>query len=240
MGSIWSSPPSSLSLQPREVHVWRLQLDQPSEPFLELLQPDEVSRANRFHFERDRKRFVIARGFLRLLLGRYLEADPARLMFSYGAYGKPSVEGEQRLRFNMSHSHQMALFAVTEGCEIGVDVERIRADFTSDDIARRYFSPFEVESLCGLPATDRVAGFFRCWTRKEAYIKATGRGLSQALDGFDVTLGPNESATLLRNEDGTHERWSLADVEVGAGYAGAVAVEGMVSKIQYWNADDTD
>ena len=236
MNSIWSSPPSSLSLQQREVHVWRLPLDQPSEPFLALLQPDEVSRANRFYFEKDRNRFVIARGFLRLLLGRYLETQPARLMFSYGAYGKPSLEGDQTLRFNMSHSHLMALYAVTEGCEIGVDVERIRADFTSDDIARRYFSPFEVESLCGLPSTDRVAGFFRCWTRKEAYIKATGRGLSQALDGFDVTLGPREQAMLLRNEDGTHARWTLADIEVGPGYAGAVAVEGSVAKIRYWNA----
>src|SRR5688572_3154708 len=109
MDSIWSSPPSSLSLQPREVHVWRFELDQPSEPFLDLLQPDEVSRANRFYFEKDRNRFVIARGFLRLLLGRYLETEPARLTFSYGAYGKPSLEGEQTLRFNMSHSHLMAL-----------------------------------------------------------------------------------------------------------------------------------
>lgn len=239
-GSIWSSPPSSLSLQTGDVHVWRLGLDRPVERFLDLLQPGEIDRANRFHFEKDRKRFVIARGFLRMLLGRYLHNDPKQLMFSYGPNGKPALESDTSLRFNMSHSHAMALYAVTEEREIGVDVEHIRADFTSDDIARRFFSPFEVESLCGLPDEQRVESFFRCWTRKEAYIKATGRGLSQPLDGFDVTLGPGEHAALLRNDDGTHERWTMAGIEVGPGYAGALVVERPITKIRYWNADDTD
>jgi 4'-phosphopantetheinyl transferase len=237
--SIWSSPPSSLSLQTGDVHVWRHVLDHPLEGFLELLQPDEIDRANRFYFERDRKRFVIARGFLRVLLGRYLQSDPQGLMFSYGPHGKPWL-AHGSLRFNMSHSHGMALYALTEGREIGVDVEHVRADFTSDDIARRFFSPFEVENLCGLPDAERIDGFFRCWTRKEAYIKATGRGLSQALDGFDVTLGPREHAALLRNDDGTHERWTMANIEVGPGYAGALAVEGPITNIRYWNADETD
>lgn len=232
--SVWSSPPSSPSLQPGDVHIWRLMLDVSVDPYLELLQPDEIDRANRFHFEKDRKRFAIARGFLRELLGRYLQNDPKSLMFSYGAYGKPALN-ETSLRFNMSHSGSVALYALTEGREIGVDVEQIRADFTNDDIARRFFSPVEVESLCGLPGEERVEGFFRCWTRKEAYIKATGRGLSQPLDGFDVTLGPGERAALLRNDDGTHERWTMAGIEVGPGYAGAVAVEGRISKIEYWN-----
>ena len=231
--SLWSSPPSSLSLQPGEVHVWRLVLDVSVEPFLEVLQPDEIDRANRFHFERDRKRFAIARGFLRVLLGRYFQNDPKRVMFSYGAYGKPALEQGGSLRFNMSHSNLVALYAFTDGREIGVDVEYVRADFTNEDIARRFFSPFEVETLCGLPDEDRVESFFRCWTRKEAYIKATGRGLSQPLDSFDVTLGPRERAALLRNDDGTHERWTMADIEVGPGYAGAVAVEGPITKIQF-------
>jgi 4'-phosphopantetheinyl transferase len=214
-------------------------LEQPLERFIELLDPDELSRANRFHFEKDRKHFVVARGFLRVLLGRYLDSDPKQLKFTYGAYGKPAL-GEGLLRFNMSHSHGLALYALTEGRDIGVDVEYMRADFTSDDIARRFFSPFEVETLCGLPAEERVASFFRCWTRKEAYIKATGRGLSQPLDGFDVTLGPGDSAALLRTEDGSHKRWSMANVEVGPGYAGALAVEGPVTRIRYWNTDETD
>ena len=238
--SIWSSPPALLSLQTGEVHVWRLELEQPADRFIELLDPDEIARANRFHFEKDRRHFVVARGFLRVLLGRYLQIDPKQLKFTYGAYGKPALPGEALLRFNMSHSHGIALYAFTEGSDVGVDVEYIRADFTSDDIARRFFSALEVENLCGLPAEDRVASFFRCWTRKEAYIKATGRGLSQPLDGFDVTLGPGESAALLRTDDGSHERWSMANVEVGPGYAGALVVEGPVTTIRYWNTDDTD
>jgi 4'-phosphopantetheinyl transferase len=239
--SIWSSPPASLTLQRDEVHVWRLALDLPAERFLDLLQTDEVGRANRFYFERDRKHFVVARGFLRLLLGWYLNANPQQLEFAYGAWGKPALAGqfrESRLRFNMSHSHGMALYAVTEGREIGIDIEQVRADFASDDIARRFFSPFEVGVLCELPADDRVAAFFRCWTRKEAYIKATGRGMSQPLDGFDVTLGLEDEVALLRTDDGSHERWQLLDVAVGGEYAGAVAVEKPVDKIRYWNGDD--
>jgi 4'-phosphopantetheinyl transferase len=242
--SIWApsalGSPASISLLADEVHVWRLGLDRPTEEFRDLLDTDEVARANRFHFEKDRNHFVVARGFLRVLLGRYLQADPKQLKFSYGAWGKPALDGEfreSRLRFNMSHSHGVALYAVTEGREIGIDVEHVRADFANDDIARRFFSPFEVGVLCELPDDDRIAGFFRCWTRKEAYIKATGRGLSQPLDGFDVSLGP---AALLRNEDGAPERWSMADIEVGPGYAGALAFEGPVTNIKYWNADETD
>ncbi|HET9526644.1 MAG TPA: 4'-phosphopantetheinyl transferase superfamily protein [Pyrinomonadaceae bacterium] len=239
--SIWSSPPASLSLHTNEVHVWRLTLDHPVENFIDLLQPDEIKRANRFHFEKDRRHFVVARGFLRVLLGRYLQIDPEHLQFSYGAWGKPALDGELResqLRFNMSHSHGMALYAIAERREIGVDVEHVRADFASENVARRFFSPFEVGVLCELPAHDRVAGFFRCWTRKEAYIKATGRGMSQPLDGFDVTLGSEEAVALLRNDDGSHERWKLVDIAVAPGYAGALAVEKPVSEIRYLDADD--
>ena len=241
--SIWSSPPASLSLQPDEVHVWRVTFDHPVERFRDLLQRDEISRADRFHFERDRNHFVIARGFFRRLLGHYLQTDPKQLRFSYGAYGKPALNGEFRespLRFNMSHSHGVALYALTDGREIGVDVEHVRADFAGDDIAQRFFSPFEVEVLCGVSADDRVNAFFRWWTRKEAYIKATGRGMSQPLDGFDVTLASGQEAALLRTDDGSHERWQLVDVAVGLGYAGAIAVEKPVFKVRYWEADDRD
>lgn len=245
--SIWSTPPAptgspaTLLLPADEVHVWRLTLDRPVETFRELLQPDEIVRADRFYFEKDRKHFAVARGFLRLLLARYLHSDPKSLRFAYGAWGKPALDAEFRessLRFNMSHSHGIALYAVTEGREIGVDVEYMRPDFATDDIARRFFSAFEFGLLCELPDHDRVAGFFRCWTRKEAYIKATGRGMSQPLDGFDVTLGSGEDVALLRTEDGSHARWRLVDVPVNGDYAGAIAVEQPVSKIRYWDADD--
>lgn len=241
--SIWSSPPASPVLLEGEVHVWRRGLERSPEEFRPLLETEELARANRFYFEKDRQHFVIARGFLRVLLGRYLQADPKQLQFSYGEWGKPALDGEFRenaLRFNMSHSHGVALYAVTEGREIGVDVEHVRPDFASDSVARRFFSPFEVGVLCELPEDDRVAAFFRCWSRKEAYIKATGRGLSQPLDGFDVTLGSADNVALLRTDDGSHERWTLVDIAVGPGYAGALAVEQPAGKIRYWDADDRD
>lgn len=242
--SIWSSPSASSAsrqLLEHEVHVWRLTLDRPVENFRELLQPDELARADRFYFEKDRKHFAVARGFLRLLLGRYSQRDPKQLQFSYGAWGKPALDGELRetpLRFNMSHSHGLALYAVTTAREIGVDVEHVRADFATDEIAQRFFSSIEFGTLCELPDDDRVAGFFRCWTRKEAYIKATGRGLSQPLDGFDVTVGSGAEVALLRTEDSSHARWLLADIAVGGDYAGALAVEKPISRIRYWDADD--
>lgn len=225
------------------MHVWRLTLDRPVQTLRDLLQPDELTRADRFYFEKDRKHFTVARGFLRRLLGRYLQTDPRELQFSYGAWGKPSLGGEfreSRLRFNMSHSHGLALYAITEAREIGVDVEHMRADFATDDIAQRFFSVFEFGRLCELPDDDRVAGFFRCWTRKEAYIKATGRGMSQPLDGFDVTLGSGADVALLRTDDYSHARWQLIDIEVGGDYAGALAVEKPVRRIRYWDADDRD
>ena len=164
--SIWSSPPASsasISLLEDEVHVWRLTLDRPVEAFREVMEPDELARADRFYFERDRKHFAVARGFLRMLLGRYLQVDPKSLRFAYGPWGKPSLDAEFRqipLRFNMSHSHGLALYAVTEEREIGVDVEYMRPDFATDDIAQRFFSAFEFGLLCELPDDDRVAGFF--------------------------------------------------------------------------------
>jgi len=222
----------SSDFQIGEVHVWRVELMQPEhviQQFRSTLEQGELFRADRFHFEKDRRAFVVSRGFLREIIGRYTNTRPEQLRFSYGPYGKPALDG--RLRFNMSHSHNLALIALTEDRELGVDVEYIRADFATGDIARRFFSPVEVEVFNSLAAEHQVAAFFRCWTRKEAFIKATGKGLSQALDGFDVTLGPGEPAALLRVDEDDASRWSLSDLDVGDGYAAALAVENRVSKI---------
>ena len=222
----------SSDFQIGEVHVWRVELTQPEhviQQFRNTLEQDELFRADRFHFEKDRRAFVVSRGFLREIISRYTNTRPEQLRFSYGPYGKPALDG--RLRFNMSHSHNLALIALTEDRELGVDVEYIRADFATGDIARRFFSPVEVEVFNSLAAEHQVAAFFRCWTRKEAFIKATGKGLSQALDGFDVTLGPGEPAALLRVDEDDASRWSLSDLNVRAGYAAALAVEGQLSNI---------
>jgi 4'-phosphopantetheinyl transferase len=230
----WAQPVDPLPLENGEVHVWRAKLDRSDElvkQFRNTLAADEIDRANRFHFERHRRDYVVGRGLLRELVGRYIGVRPETLVFSYGAYGKPALSGPHPLRFNMSHSGGMALFGFTEKQDIGIDVEHIRADFASEDIARRFFSAVEVEGLSALPVEERVAAFFRCWTRKEAFIKATGKGLSQSLDGFDVSL--TAEAALLRVCDDDAGRWKLFDLSVGEGYAGALAVEAPASRIRY-------
>jgi 4'-phosphopantetheinyl transferase len=173
---------------------------------------------------------------LRQLLSQYLGTKPEQLRLSYGAYGKPALNGEHkdsRLRFNMSHSHEVALFAFAEDRELGVDVEHIRTDFASEEVARRFFSRREVETFNALPRHDQVAAFFKCWTRKEAFIKVIGKGLSQPLDKFDVTLGLPAALLWVSGDDAS--RWSLYDLEVGGDYAGALAVEGQVSRIRCWH-----
>src|SRR5262249_15930829 len=201
--------------------------------FRQTLKKEELDRADRFHFEKDRRAFVAARGSLREVIDRYTETKPELLEFSYGPYGKPALAGEYKdspLRFNLSHSYRLGLIAVTENNELGVDVEYMRAYFASEHIARRFFSPREVEAFNAVAPEDRVTAFFRCWTRKEAFIKAIGKGLSQPLEGFDVTLGP--TAELLRVDDADATRWSLMELAVGEGYAAALAMDGRVSKIQ--------
>jgi 4'-phosphopantetheinyl transferase len=239
---MWSRVPQVISLQTGDVHVWRVDLEQTDDAvkrFGTTLDAAERVRASRFYFERHRRAFVVGRGFLRDVLGRYLQSQPQELEFSYGAYGKPALNGEHKatkLRFNMSHSHNVGLLAITEERVIGVDVEHIRADFATEEIARRFFSRCEVDVFNTLAKEEQVAAFFRCWTRKEAFIKATGRGLSQALDGFDVTLGPGVEAELLRVEDDDASRWSMCDIDVGQDYAAALAIEGTVSNIRYLSA----
>ena len=233
--SIWTEPPLSPSLEAGTVHVWRISLDQQDETlerFRRTLEPEELDRAGRFHFEKHRRHFVVARGFLRSVVARYLETQPESLRFAYGEYGKPALASEHVLRFNLSHSHEVALLAVALDAELGVDVEHIRADFASEDIARRFFSRTEVQIFNALPAEQRVAAFFRCWTRKEAYIKAIGKGLSQALDEFDVTLAPDIPAALLRAQDDDPSRWLLSDIDAGAGYAAALAIEAPIIEVR--------
>lgn len=240
----WCEPPESLSLATGEVHVWRVELEQPEhllDKFRETLEEHELDRADRFHFEKHRRHFVAGRGALRQLLAQYLDTNPEQVRLSYGAYGKPALDGEHKdssLRFNMSHSHEVALLAFTKDREVGVDVEHIRADFASEDIARRYFSRREVETFNALPECDQGNAFFRCWTRKEAFIKVIGLGLSQPLDQFDVTLVPEQPAALLWVSGEDASRWSLYNLEVGGNYAGALAVEGQISKLRCWRFPD--
>jgi 4'-phosphopantetheinyl transferase len=231
----WTEPPQSPSLASDEVHVWQMSLEQPShvvERFRGTLEADEIDRASRFHFEKHRRHFIVGRGFMRDVIARYLQAQPRQLSFSYGTYGKPALATDHTLRFNLSHSGEIALLGVTLDRELGVDVEQVRENFATEEIARRFFSRAEVDDFNALARNEQVAAFFRCWTRKEAYIKAVGKGLSQSLDAFDVTLAPGAAAALLRAEGDDVTRWLMAELDVGPGYAAAIAVEAPVSTIR--------
>lgn len=225
----WTPPPDSLEPTSHHVDIWRVSLNLIADSVKSVestLSADETERAARFHFEVDKNRFIVAHGVLRKILGCYLHRDPAELTFSINQYGKPALINSA-LEFNLSHSGDFALIAVTQGRKIGVDVERIRQGISSHVIAQQYFSKSEVAELQSLPLEQRVNGFLTCWTRKEAYIKAQGLGLSLPLESFDVSLTPGQPAFLraTRPDEKEAARWTLRSLDVDPKYAGAVAVE---------------
>jgi 4'-phosphopantetheinyl transferase len=213
-----------------EVHLWLAgvaELAERAAALLGTLSADERDRAGRFHREADWRRFVVARGALRIILARYLGSDARALAFRYGPFGKPELP-DAPLRFNLSHSGDLALCAVTRGRAVGVDVEQLRPVADCEQLAARYFSPEEHAALVQLSAAARSRAFLACWTRKEAYVKARGDGLSFPLDAFAVSLAPGTAPALLRHRlDATEvDRWSFAALEPEPGYVGALAVEG--------------
>lgn len=239
--NLWLPAPQRPLLKEGEVHVWRVPLSRSFSTLptlFEYLSTDERERAGRFHFSKDRDRFIVARGMLRRILSRYLNTPPAQLLFSYNKYGKPALHAdsvEVALRFNLSHSNDVALYALTLGRELGVDVEFLREDFASVEIAERFFSHTEVAMLRALPGTQRTQSFFNCWTRKEAYIKARGEGLSHPLDQFTVSLAPEDPARLIYTSPDPLdvERWKLFDLYPSHGYAAALAVWGEAEVLRY-------
>jgi len=222
------------SLVEHVTHVWCLNLD---DTFLDerewtgLLSTDELQRARRFRFPRDCRRFAAGRTTLRMLLAGYLEDEPARLSFHYSDHGKPSLAGahqSSRLKFNVSHSGNVAIFAFVLDRNVGVDIERVHTDIEVDAIAQRFFSPYEQLALAALPPAEKYFGFFNCWTRKEAFVKAVGQGLSLPLENFDVSLRLGESARLLatRPDAREAERWTMLAPEIQPDHVAAVVVEG--------------
>lgn len=233
---------SPLELRADEVHVWLATLDDYAPDSLKpLLAADELTRAARFHFDKDRNHYTVARGWLRKLLAAYLGVSAAELRFSYAEKGKPALDGihHDSLNFNLAHSHGMAIYAFTRGRELGIDLELIREDLADEKIAERFFSQNEINVLTGLPAAQRKQAFFDCWTRKEAYIKARGEGLSLPLDEFDVSLGPGEVAALLWNHKDPAEvtRWSMRSIAVPAGYVAALVAEGHDWQLKTFTVD---
>ncbi|MBI3761430.1 MAG: 4'-phosphopantetheinyl transferase superfamily protein [Chloroflexi bacterium] len=237
----WPSPPQNLTLGAEEVHVWRVELNQSAqcvEALRRTLAEDELKRAERFYFDSDRQHFIVARGALRTILGRHLGAQPDQLRFVYSSHGKPALVGDcgfDAIHFNVAHSYGIALVGVTRVSEIGIDVEYVRREVEHLSIARRFFSSGEVAALYALPADLRQEAFFTCWTRKEAFIKARGEGLSYPLDQFDVSLAPDEPAALLSVRGcSTARGWSLRSLSPGPGYAAALALEGEACRLACW------
>jgi 4'-phosphopantetheinyl transferase len=245
--AIWQKPPPHLCLSVREVHIWRASLDLPADIVQRLhttLARDEQQRAQRLHFARDRAHFVAARGILRCILSNYLGCAPQQVVFAYSERGKPALSAmvhAPMLRFNVSHSHGLALYAFAYQREVGIDLEHIRTNIDYEQIAQRFFSPQEYATLHALPAGEQCGAFFACWTRKEAYIKAQGDGLWQSLDAFSVTLAPHEPAKLVHVDGSPQQaaRWALHSLLPGADYAAALAVEGHDWQGWCWQWDDT-
>jgi 4'-phosphopantetheinyl transferase len=234
---------SPLMLPQDEVQLWRADLEAigaEESRWQSVLSPDELTRASRFHFSRDRQRFVAARALLRTILAGYLRMDAQSLTFSYSKREKPflgPVHEDGGVTFNVSHSGGVALLAFTRRREIVVDVEQIRDDSDQEAIARRFFSVNEQNQLAALSAENRFAAFFRCWTRKEAYIKATGDGLSLPLNQFDVSLDVGVANALIatRPDSSEAERWLLREVPAGPGYMAALCVRGKDWKLNEWS-----
>jgi 4'-phosphopantetheinyl transferase len=223
-----------IALPEDEVHLWHVDLaivSKGGQRWEQILSADERARAARFHFSQDRQYFTATRALLRIILAGYVDANPSELVFHYSEKEKPSLISAQsgsHVEFNVSHSGAVALLAFARGRALGVDVEQLRENFDHAAIARRFFSEQEQRQLVALAPSERYHGFFRCWTRKEAYIKAQGAGLSLPLHQFDVSLKPGDGIALLstRPDNAEAAKWSLQEVPAGDGYVAALCVRG--------------
>lgn len=236
---IWNQANETLSLAPNQVHLWRVFLNQPAEQIQQLsqtLSADENSRANRFHFQKDRHNFIVSRGSLRIILSRYLNLPPQNLQFTYSKQGKPALDTDTKICFNLSHSHQLALYAITLNREIGIDIEFIRPINEAENIVKNYFSPTEIALFNNISPAHKPEAFFNAWTRKEAYLKATGQGLTQPLNEIEVSITPGEPAKLLSISGDTHKasQWTLTHLIPHPNYIACLAIPAHNLNYSYW------
>lgn len=235
----WYMSPGNRPLLCRAVDIWQIPLDvdyKSIQRAREVLAEDELVRASRFHFERDSRRFIVAHGTMRKILANYLQTEPPQLIFDSGERGKPEIRrsrNQLNLKFNLSHSGDLALLAVTSGASVGVDIETVNSAVATEEIAYICFSADEVKELLTLPKQQRVEAFFCCWTRKEAYIKAKGDGFSMRLDSFSVGVRHDRPAALISvvGDQAEPNRWSVYDVKIDFMHKAALVIEGRGHKI---------
>jgi 4'-phosphopantetheinyl transferase len=240
----WTVAQPCPTLDEDALHVWRVRTRASGDSLRAiegLLSADERVRADRYVRERDRVAFVVARATLRTLLGAYLRADPLTIQLGYSVHGKPYLVGEGGqggLQFNLAHSGEWAVYAFARNRQVGVDLEQIQPMPDLMDIARRFFAASEYEALRSLDGVCRLESFFACWTRKEAYLKARGSGLSGSMGEFEVTVDAAEPPWLIVDHENPADvgRWTFRSIDVGSEYAGAVVVEGQPGRVRFFDA----
>lgn len=231
------------SLPKDDVHVWTcrpVEDDNLLDRFLQLLSEDEVIRANKYRFEKDRTVYITAKFLLRSLLGHYLKANPKEIDFEYSEYGKPFYLKNGDLDFNVSHSGNQIIIGFAKEQVIGVDIEKIKEDFDPLDLAKNFFSKEEIKALAQTKESEVFQAFYRCWTRKESFIKAVGEGLSYPLDSFAVTIDNDDEARFLKifNAQDSKKDWHLNSFVPAEGYIAAITTDGNPKIIEYFDADD--
>jgi 4'-phosphopantetheinyl transferase len=240
---LWPPPPTQWPLGHGAIHVWAGNLQAPEERILALaktLSSDETARAARFHSDRDRNRFIVGRGLLRTILTRYVGGVPTGLAFSYGPKGKPALASTARQRpplFSVAHGEDLLILAVSRDCEVGVDVEYIRPCEDAESIAANHFSSHEASVLRSLPAAQRLEAFYRLWTRKEAWLKATGDGIGESLSQVEVSFLANEPARLvsLFGSAEAVQNWTLCEIHPAAGFMAALAAPAPDIRLNCWH-----
>jgi 4'-phosphopantetheinyl transferase len=238
----WHRTTTGELINSNEVHVWRVSLDVTTVEFESLvgfLSVDELARAGRFHFERDQRRFIVARGILRKILGNYLGENPVDIRFEYTSYGKPALApgaGSNNFCFNLSHSDTCALYAITHGKKIGIDIERIRDDVAHGQIAQKFFSQGEIRLLEKTNKNKQSELFFKYWTRKEAILKARGEGISFSMERCDVSSISGNVLSPISLQENNNESANLyvQDLFPGNNYVAAIAVEGCDCNLSCW------
>ena len=238
----WHTPKNELQLVGREVHVWCADLDLADagvEQLQQLLSPDECEKTSRFHFKHHRRRYIVGRGLLRSILSKYLDTDPRSIEFNYSRRGKPSLKHQPthgKLFFNLSHSHELALYAIAPHPLVGIDIEHIRSMPSMDDMARRYFFSNEYHKINAMDADDKSRAFFNYWTCKEAYVKATGAGLA-GLEEVEVLMDPSGEVSLqiVKGSRPDRQDWFVQQIQLNNGYSAALVLSGRQWQIDYFS-----